>query len=323
MFDALLDEIPDVPPNWPMLAGAAVAILVAIALIAAAAVMWITRRPEHENKEGALNPGRVTGIVGVMGSGKSYYAAREVERLLKAGRNVAGNFDFDDSDLPGTYHKINNWYEFAWVQNCTVFIDEAHTWASSNTHSSFPMEVRTFFATQRHFGKETYWISQHQNRVNKTLLELTEVVVSVRSYQDARIFKASVWDIDELGKKQVVDTSTGQLRKTKAREKKWYFFRYPTASRYDTHEIMGADNHVKNAEKIEAMVSYMRAADKDAFQVQPMPEAPDHLTPQETSAWYKLQAENYATRGALDEASNDRAARAKAISERKGPLSVA
>src|SRR4051812_41838090 len=160
--------------------------------------------------------GRVVGVVGRMGSGKSYFAVRMAYKRLMAGCNVSSNFTM--RGLPegaGTWQHFKGWDDFAELEGeyveskgrmvlrkpMVVFIDEAHLYAPSSQSLVFPQVARFKLSQARKFGLDVFWITQHEDRVNRTLKDLTNMIYVCNAWFDHLAFSAKGYEPERLRRK--------------------------------------------------------------------------------------------------------------------------
>lgn len=207
-------------------------------------------------RSGDRTSGRVIGVVGRMGSGKSYFAVRMAHNRMRAGAQVVTNFSMTlPAELAGKWRQFNGWEQFAELEDCVVIIDEAHLYAPSSQHLHFPMIARFKLAQARKFGLDVYWISQHEDRVNRTLRDLTNMIYVCRSFFDGKYFSANGYEPEKL------------RRKDEHIDRRGYRFDASIANLYDTLEILDVDEHVAQgmagARKIGQARNAKRAADRE------------------------------------------------------------
>jgi len=158
---------------WVVLGGLIAVSLVGFALYLAA-VIRRRRRP-------LVPTGQVIGVVGRMGAGKSVFATRYALRVLASGVDVAANYTIEVPEgLPGRFIPFSGWNDIADLHDCVLIIDEAHLYAPSHQHRNFPMIARTSLAFARKRNMDVVWCSQHEDRVNRTLRDLTTSMVLCR-----------------------------------------------------------------------------------------------------------------------------------------------
>jgi hypothetical protein len=232
---------------------------VVVCIVGTVLLKLLLRRPP---KVRALDSaGRVIGIVGRMGSGKSYLAVRTAYAQLKAGAHVASNFTMRPESLGkgGTWRRFNGWADLAelhgdfielragkWVavdpwepevgrrrlvRRMVVIVDEAQLLASSIDQTKMPMVAQKTLGNLRKLGIDLYWLSQHESRVAKRLRDSTnEMYVCRASRRKGSItFYASVWEPEHVRKPDKM------LYRMK------YKFDPKIARLYDTLEVVGPD----------------------------------------------------------------------------------
>jgi hypothetical protein len=195
--------------------------------------------------------GRVVGIVGRMGSGKSYFAVRTAWRRINAGANIVTNFTmvFDEPHdgkcpkgctckLRDRWQAFTGWEMFAYLEDAVVIIDEAHLWAPSNRPWDFPTVAKWKLAMARKFRLDLYWISQHEDRVARTIRDLTNMLYLCSSWGGGIYFTAKGWEPEVF------------RRATKHVDRKGYFFNAKIANLYDTLEVLETDTSVHGADEL-------------------------------------------------------------------------
>jgi len=226
--------------------------------------------------------GKVVGIVGRMGSGKSYMAVRMAYRKLKRGANVVTNFtmNLDGRELvngyaaqgrknkwiareltcqtaffggdpfpvgrvkvlrgmTGEWRMFRGWDQFAELENAVVIIDEAHLYAPSNKSMVFPDVARFKMSQARKFLLDVYWITQHENRVNSILKDLTNMMYVCRSFLTGALFAVKGYEPEHMRKKG------------KHLERQAYRMNTHIAGLYNTLEILAADDHLMKSESMQ------------------------------------------------------------------------
>jgi hypothetical protein len=234
-------------------------------------VVWYSARQQKKAGRGRRGgSGQVVGIVGRMGSGKSYMAVRMAYRRLSNGANVCTNFtlkltnhtedgrcldgvpyirDELDEDgkvvarwkdthwcpcktVTGQWRQFSGWEDFATLENAVVIIDEAHLYAPSNKTMVFPTVARFKMSQARKFRLDVYWISQHENRVNSILRDLTNIVYVCRSWAGGQWFSAVGYEPENM------------RRKNQHLDRQGYKLDLRIANLYDTLQILDVDEHL-------------------------------------------------------------------------------
>lgn len=177
--------------------------------------------------------GQVVGVVGRMGSGKSYMAVRMAHQRLLAGANVCTNFSMKlPPELSDRWTQFVGWDDFATLENCIVIIDEAQLYAPSNKTLQFPTVARWKLAQARKFGLDVYWITQHENRINSILRDLTNIIYVCAAFAGGKFFTAYGYEPENVRKKgEHID-------------RKSYRFDLKIGELYDTLQILDADDHL-------------------------------------------------------------------------------
>lgn len=246
------------------------------------AVLVIANRRMNAQTAPKGGSGKVVGIVGRMGSGKSYMAVRMAYRKLKRGANVVTNFtmNLDGRELvngyaaqgrknkwiarelscqtaffggdpfpvgrvrvlrgmTGEWRMFRGWDQFAELENAVVIVDEAHLYAPSNKSMVFPDVARFKMSQARKFRLDVYWITQHENRVNSILKDLTNMMYVCRSFLTGALFAVKGYEPEHMRKKG------------KHLERLAYRMNTHIAGLYNTLEILAADDHLMKSESMQ------------------------------------------------------------------------
>lgn len=228
--------------------------------------------------------GKVIGITGRMGSGKTYMSVMLAYQHLMAGHDVRTNFTmkleprFYEPRISTTgvwtdegkraaehgyiaqwqhclprvsvpWEYFTGWDQFADLSNCVVTIDEAQLYAPSYKPLAFPLIARWKLAMARKFHLDVYWISQHEDRVNSTLKHLTNIIYVCNAWLGGGYFSAKGYEPEYV------------RRKGKHIARKSHKFKLENAQLYDTLEILTPDEHLGDEkqsaklDKIEGLAS--------------------------------------------------------------------
>jgi hypothetical protein len=160
--------------------------------------------------------GRVVGVVGLRGYGKTLYCVYEARRRLLRGQKVATNFSMSfacDCRAKGEHaahskrcwsHReaqwqvFRGWHELLYLRDCTVVIDEVQMYAPASATFRMPIEAVTAMTNFRKFNVDLFWIAQHELRVTKALRDNTnELVQCVRRPGG---HKATAWGPEDFRK---------------------------------------------------------------------------------------------------------------------------
>jgi hypothetical protein len=99
------------------------------------------------------------------------------------------------------------------------------------------MVARWKLAQARKFRLDVYWISQHENRVNSVLRDLTSMIYVCQAYMGGKYFVAHGFEPECVRKKgEHLDRLTYKRDDT-------------IANLYDTLEILEADDHLVEGDK--------------------------------------------------------------------------
>ncbi len=203
----------------------------AVAVFVVAMWLVLRARMRHQSRTTA---GRVVGIVGVMGSGKTYAAVRVAAQRMRDGVDVCSNFTLDPAELGGTgrWAPFTSWEDLEHIRDAVVIIDEAHLLAPSSHAMKFPMQAREALAFARKRGLDLYWISQNADRVNRTLRDLTTEMWQCRRRAFGG-FLVERWEPSEFGKQRCRPFLRMRYRFDKG-----------IGQAYDTSQVVQLDDHL-------------------------------------------------------------------------------
>lgn len=176
--------------------------------------------------------GTLRAYVGRLGMGKSYNGVVDITKALVAGRRVFSSFSVAYTQetpdrvieavgpgtwesmtnprtgekgnrfRPGRLHVFDGWEQLLELEDCHVVLDEAHLYAPSWDPKALPASVRWFLSHLRKMGIDMTYITQHEDRVAKTLRDLAnEVVVWQSFYLGAQWFVGKVYEPENIKKK--------------------------------------------------------------------------------------------------------------------------
>jgi hypothetical protein len=203
--------------------------------------------------------GKVVAVVGLMGSGKSYWAVRTAWARLLAGGRVMTNFHMNftqackrkgclhaegDSTCVGVemasrWEFFTGWEAIIGRTNVSVVIDEAQFYAPSNKTIAFPDECRWAMAMCRHFGNDYFLLTQDFSYLNGVIRLLTNAVFECHSMFGGRMFSVKAYPPKQMGNRKAMIQSQRYLLR-----RKFY-------SLYSTKEMVMVDGvHVGAGTKI-------------------------------------------------------------------------
>ncbi|MBB5391281.1 MULTISPECIES: zonular occludens toxin domain-containing protein [unclassified Herbaspirillum] len=123
----------------------------------------------------------ITLVTGVPGSGKTLWAVSSLQKEVKAGRRVIVN---GIRDLVIDHEPVDDDWIREWHRHCQpndlIVIDEVQRIWPNVSSSVKPTEAIEQLHVHRHFGVDMIVITQHPNRMNKTIRDLVGHHVHVR-----------------------------------------------------------------------------------------------------------------------------------------------
>lgn len=152
----------------------------------------------------------ITLHAGKLGCGKSYWATREVWRLINKGKNCYVNWKIDFTAYSlrkrknplyrflNPYFKLGKVYYWSTLEdlyqlrNGEVFFDEAHMSVDARDFTKLPKEFKTKLTQSRKYGLNLHFISQHSQQVDITIRRLAnEYVLHTKFWH---LFRYKSWD---------------------------------------------------------------------------------------------------------------------------------
>ncbi len=112
----------------------------------------------------------VEGFVGLPGSGKTYYISLLGLRAIKQGRKVYANYKLDGA----IYYK--DLMDILDVTDGVILVDEINLVCPSRWWDRFPPKLAYWWSQTRKSQLDVYWTSQHQDRVDKIVKEITNFI---------------------------------------------------------------------------------------------------------------------------------------------------
>lgn len=218
--------------------------------------------------------GSVTGIVGKMGAGKSYAAVRIAEDRMRRGVDVYSNFEMQlpPERYPGKWYPFRGWDQFAEIREAVVIIDEAHTYAPSHQHIKFPMIARWALAHARKHGVDVFWISQHEDRVNRTLRDLTTTMVLTEAWLGGKFFRVREWEPEHFRKAK------------KELSRRWYRRKNAISNLYATGQAIEVDEYALQGDKSAERVREVERLDRERVAAGKRPPPPAHREADEVAS---------------------------------------
>ena len=188
--------------------------MIGVFVLVAASVVLLVGATFDDSWSAVAPVGRVVGVFGKMGSGKTLYASGVALRYLRAGYEVFANYDLDFSGFGYSVRRVDRLSDIRDCSRGVVIFDEAHILAPSWDNKALSMADRLLISQVRKRGLDVYVVSQHPARIAKVLRELlTEVVFVERLFSAAFVVK--IYDPDD-----VAGSMTG-VGKVKAKPERW------------------------------------------------------------------------------------------------------
>ena len=163
----------------------------------------------------------IEGYVGRPGSGKSYTLTERAIRARDRGKPVFANYSIDGCftftpdqllDLPPGL----------------IIIDEAHLWFSARKAMQLPASLLAGWSQTRKNGWDVLWSTQHQNRIDRAILDVSDWVWVCSSWFHGSghpmLFRAECYEPENIRYKKSRQVQT------------WKFFNSKVASSYNTME---------------------------------------------------------------------------------------
>jgi len=167
----------------------------------------------------------ITAYVGLPGSGKTYGLVLEAVRAVNQGRNVYSNFDINIEGIS----RIRGFSDLVKVRNGLVILDELNLWFPSRLWQSIPPEILSLWAQSRKRGIDLVYSTQHLDRIDKVIREVTNYVIRCNSISifGLQFFIYSTYQPEDWDKQNRRSLGHRIVR-----------FRQSVASLYDTYQII-------------------------------------------------------------------------------------
>lgn len=174
--------------------------------------------------------GKVIGIIGKMGSGKSFFAVRMAYQRMLRGAEIYTNFSMNlgpthetpcgdkcqakgrrpgrcrcvkhcPCQLAGRWHRFEGWEQFATITNAVVIIDEADLYAPAYDAKAIPDYIKWKLKMCRKHKVDLYWIAQSETQVSRILrLTLTNEIRVCQSWFGGKLFTAKTYPPAHVGR---------------------------------------------------------------------------------------------------------------------------
>jgi hypothetical protein len=118
----------------------------------------------------------VEGFVGLPGSGKTYWLSFLGLKAMKKGRKVYSNYKLEGAIPYFDLKDVQN------VRNGVILVDEINLICPSRWWDKFPTYLAYWWSQTRKNELDVYWTSQHQDRVDKIVKEITNYIWEIRKF---------------------------------------------------------------------------------------------------------------------------------------------
>lgn len=109
----------------------------------------------------------VEGFVGLPGAGKTYWLTKIGLEAIKKGRPVFANFKIEGANY---YNDLKDVMD---IKEGVILVDEINLICPSRWWDRFPPKLAYWWSQTRKQQLDVYWTSQHQDRVDKIVKEIT------------------------------------------------------------------------------------------------------------------------------------------------------
>lgn len=154
-------------------------------------------------------------VMGVPGSGKTFYCTYRAYKAIKRGQMVFSNYP-----IVGAYKiTFDDLINYTFPPNSLVIIDEAGRWFNSRKWGELPDQVFDLFTLHRHLKLDLLVAVQNFARIDKALREVVEIVwwADNRAYLPFFLYNA-YYDPEMLGLKKESHATTIVSKFSRARK---------------------------------------------------------------------------------------------------------
>lgn len=126
----------------------------------------------------------IIGIVGLPGSGKTYFAVRRLYRsaLENPSRLIVSNVRSLWFPFPARIRYVDSLEECFSLRDCLLFLDEVHIWFSSRDYRSHGRIYDAWVSQLRKSNVDLLYTSQALMGVEKLLRDRTDMIYCVSSF---------------------------------------------------------------------------------------------------------------------------------------------
>ncbi len=117
----------------------------------------------------------IQGIVGLPGSGKTYYLSKLGLEAMKKGKKVYSNYKLEGAI---NYKELT---ELINVDDALILVDEINILCPSRKWDLLPTELLYWWSQTRKQQLDIYWTAQHQDRVDKAIKEVSAFIFKINA----------------------------------------------------------------------------------------------------------------------------------------------
>lgn len=195
----------------------------------------------------------VIGIVGIPGSGKTYYATEIALEHLNKGVQVFSNYYiegatmYDDLEtvLFDVQKRVQNEYNnfvkgggmFYDFKPCpvTIIVDEINLVCPARYWDSFNPKLAYFWSQSRKLGLTLLWTAQHQDRVDKIVREITNFIWVCKEYDFTIKYKRKDKQIFNIHRSLLYDILKVDSVKARPIITNWFKIKSKVWKKYSTY----------------------------------------------------------------------------------------
>ena len=174
----------------------------------------------------------IRAVCGLPGSGKTYFVVRRLYgwRRTHPDTRIVSNVEslwFPFGQVPEYVDDITQCFD---LQDCVLFLDEAHLWFGSRETKSHGAEYTAWVSQLRKRKVELWYTTQVLMRVDTVMRDITDITYHVSSW-----FKLGAFTFRSY------DGPVKEESKTRrAATRGFYLFNPLIAASYDTHQTVAA-----------------------------------------------------------------------------------
>lgn len=182
-------------------------------------------------------------LIGVPGSGKTYFGTSKIVQQLKKKYNNK-KFLYPLSNYPVKHKKYGSAYRFVPeliylpIQNCYNVIDEGYQYFGQNKKKNYKLDYEVFFGTVRHNNVDNLIIAHGMTRINSDIRDKSEVFYVVSRIGFPRVIYNRPFFFNIKG---YTDLGFVDNPKVQPFEQFYVKFNKSIAQSYDTHYFKKPD----------------------------------------------------------------------------------